>query len=96
MWDLSSLTRDRTCTPCAGRRSLNHWPTREDPRGSSLQLASVTSAPEASPAAQAQFKPVLCVSPLSSRGLSQSHGHAQGQEDSHATHQEATVRSEGV
>ena len=28
-WDLSSLTRDRTCTPCFGRRSLNHWTTRE-------------------------------------------------------------------
>ena len=25
MWDLSFLTRDWTCTPCMGRRSLNHW-----------------------------------------------------------------------
>ena len=32
MWDLSSLTRDQTCTPCIGRRSLNHWTTREVPR----------------------------------------------------------------
>ena len=24
-WDLSSPTRDRTCIPCSGRRSLNHW-----------------------------------------------------------------------
>ena len=29
MWDLSSQTRNRTCTPCLGRQSLNHWPTRE-------------------------------------------------------------------
>ena len=27
--DLSSLIRDRTCTTCIGRRSLNHWDTRE-------------------------------------------------------------------
>ena len=25
MWDLSSLTRDRTHTPCIERQSLNHW-----------------------------------------------------------------------
>ena len=31
MWDLSSLTRDQTCTPCIGRRSLNHWTAREVP-----------------------------------------------------------------
>ena len=31
IWDLSSLTRDRTCTPCIGRRSLNHWTAREVP-----------------------------------------------------------------
>ena len=24
MWDLSSLTKDQTCTPCIGRQSLNH------------------------------------------------------------------------
>ena len=29
MWDLGSPTRDRTCTPCTGRQSLNHWTTRE-------------------------------------------------------------------
>ena len=29
MRDLSFLTRDRTCTPCIGRQSLNHWTTRE-------------------------------------------------------------------
>ena len=31
MWDLSSLTRDRTHTPCTGRWSLNHWTAREVP-----------------------------------------------------------------
>ena len=31
MWDLSSLSRDRTRTPCIGRRSLNHWTAREVP-----------------------------------------------------------------
>ena len=29
MWDLSSPTRDRTRTPCFGRRCLNHWTARE-------------------------------------------------------------------
>ena len=36
MWDLSSPTRDRTHTPCMGRRSLNHWTTREVPKRSFL------------------------------------------------------------
>ena len=31
MRDLSSLTKDRTRTPCIGRRSLNHWTAREVP-----------------------------------------------------------------
>ena len=31
MWELSSLTRDRTCIPCIGRQTLNHWTTREGP-----------------------------------------------------------------
>ena len=31
MWDLSSLTRDGTHTPCLGRQSLNHWTAREVP-----------------------------------------------------------------
>ena len=31
MWDLSSPTRDRICTPCIERRSLNHWTAREIP-----------------------------------------------------------------
>lgn len=29
--DLNSPTRDRTCSPCLGRRSLNLWSTREGP-----------------------------------------------------------------
>ena len=28
-WDLSSLTRDRTCIPCIGMQILYHWTTRE-------------------------------------------------------------------
>ena len=32
MWDLSYLTRDQTCTPCIGRRSLNHWMPGKFPR----------------------------------------------------------------
>ena len=32
MWDLSSLTRDQTCTSYIGRQSVNHWTTREVPR----------------------------------------------------------------
>ena len=31
MWDLSSPTKDRTCTPCIRRQSLNHWTAREVP-----------------------------------------------------------------
>ena len=31
MWDLSSPTKDRTCTPCTGRQRLNHWTAREVP-----------------------------------------------------------------
>ena len=31
MWDLSSLTRDRTCTTCVGTWSLNHRTTKEVP-----------------------------------------------------------------
>ena len=29
MWDLSSLTRDQTRTPCIGRPSPNHWTSTE-------------------------------------------------------------------
>ena len=31
MWGFSSLTRDGTLAPCIGRRSPNHWTTREVP-----------------------------------------------------------------
>ena len=31
MWNLGSLTRYRTHTPCTGRQTLNHWTTREVP-----------------------------------------------------------------
>ena len=31
MWDLSFPTRNRTCTPCIGRQSLNQHTTREVP-----------------------------------------------------------------
>ena len=31
MWDLKSLTRDRTHTTYIGKLSLNHWPPREVP-----------------------------------------------------------------
>ena len=31
MWDLSSLTKDRTQVPCVGRQILNHCTTREVP-----------------------------------------------------------------
>ena len=29
MWNLNSLTRDRTHTPCIGRQSLSQWTARE-------------------------------------------------------------------
>ena len=32
MWDLTSLTRDRTRIPCIARQILYHWTTREVPR----------------------------------------------------------------
>ena len=32
MWDLSSPTWDRTHTLCLGKRSLNHWTSREVPK----------------------------------------------------------------
>ena len=32
MWDLSSLTRDQTCTPCLGRQSLKQRTTGEVPK----------------------------------------------------------------
>ena len=31
-WDLSSMTRHQTCTPCIGRQIPNHWTAKEVPR----------------------------------------------------------------
>ena len=31
IWELDSLTRNQTYTPCIGRRSLNYWTAREIP-----------------------------------------------------------------
>ena len=33
IWDISSLTRDRTCVFCIGRQILNQWTAREVPPG---------------------------------------------------------------
>ena len=41
-WDLSSPTRDLTCTPCIGRRSLNHLTTREVPRDNNFKIPNFT------------------------------------------------------
>ena len=38
MWDLSSLTRDRTHIPCIGRQIFNQWTTREVPVWVILQV----------------------------------------------------------
>jgi len=32
MWDLCSLTRDRTYVPCVATQILNHWTTTEAPK----------------------------------------------------------------
>ena len=60
MWDLSSPTRNWTCTPCTGRQSLNHWTTREVPlsafhlekKPESLRVAT-GSGPPSPPSTQA-------------------------------------------
>ena len=44
-WNLSSLTRDRTCTPCIGRRDLNHWTTKEVPTEISFPSVVPVSLP---------------------------------------------------
>lgn len=48
MWDLSFLTRDRTCTPCIGRQNLNHWTVREVPTcfQSIIKVYRIVSTPE--------------------------------------------------
>ena len=39
IWDLSSLTRDRTRVPCIERGRLNHWTTSEVPTEGSFDDA---------------------------------------------------------
>ena len=41
MWDLSSLTRDRTCTPCIEAWS-HHWTTRGAPSITFLKAPQLT------------------------------------------------------
>ena len=41
MWDLNSLTRDGTHTPCVGRQSLNHQTAREVPARKVLNSGEV-------------------------------------------------------
>ena len=45
MWDLSSLSRNQTCTPCVGRWSLNHW-TARDVLGNWLEWGAESRAVE--------------------------------------------------
>ena len=47
MWDLSFLTRDRTCTPCIRRQSLNHWTTRQVPWQFKLFVSGYTGSSDA-------------------------------------------------
>ena len=42
MWDLRSLTRDRTRTPCIGRRSPNHWTAMDVPELSMMTESSMS------------------------------------------------------
>ena len=43
MWDLCSLSRDRTHVPCIARQNLNQWATKEVP--TLITFAAVTSTP---------------------------------------------------
>ena len=46
IWDISSLTRDRTCVLCIGRQILNQWTTREVPPGhANCQVFQVIGQP---------------------------------------------------
>ena len=62
MWNLSSLTKDRSRTLCVGRWSLNHWTTGKIPilvlEGEQLNPSLVTFIPP-SPPTSAIF-PTLC------------------------------------
>ena len=44
MWDLRSPTRDWTCAPCIGRRSLNHWTTREKYESQSVSCSVMSDS----------------------------------------------------
>ena len=74
-WDLSSLTRDRTLTPCMGKWSLSHWTTREGPRTAFFWSLNVfCHAP-----CRCTFSESLCPSAsggLQSMGVSQRVGHS--------------------
>ena len=43
-WDPSSPTRDRTRTPCTGRRCPNHWTAREAPKHGLLSPVFIKSS----------------------------------------------------
>lgn len=45
LWDLSSLTRDRTPVPCVARQVLNQWAPREAPRYFWCSPSFLSSAP---------------------------------------------------
>ena len=45
MWNLISPTRDQIHTPCIGRRSLNHWTSKEVPVLPSLAPLSTSLKP---------------------------------------------------
>lgn len=49
LWDLISLARDRSRSPCFGRRNLNHWAVREVPGSHTLKNLSGCSLPWGSP-----------------------------------------------
>ena len=42
IWDLSSLTRNWTCTPSTGRQSINHWTTKVVPESFLKSCGSLT------------------------------------------------------
>ena len=70
MWDLSSLTRDRTSVPWIGRQIPNHWTTREAPTPiinvqiiPDLRDALVRKRPNKYISSVAQSCPTLCSTP---------------------------------
>ena len=59
MWDLSSQTRDWTCTLCIRRWSLNHWTTREIP-GTHYLIAFLCLFSSAFSAGIIGLEPTVC------------------------------------